>query len=327
MVELNFSQLGKSMVQEMINTYKDYYFRYVNTIVIKNEVFNELGKKLYANEKAFLDFMKSQYDDNFLLKDAESDAFDFVHSLVEEYICSEEGNHKWSDSIGYYPKRNILLSLLDLLYEEGYNKKFNIVYNTNYSGNSYRYFTIFLDEKKDEKLYVLINSNGFITFEHRNKSFDSEKIFSLDLEYVRGSYEYAKCVLIKFLTIYKHLNEMRKLTDFKFGRLIWSFISDEYEYDFVSDKLGCIEVKYEDFSDDVDFLTSLGRSINNFFKTIEKLNSCSRGTVCNTFKFDIKANLNLYNYGVIDNLSDESYVILKSHLNELLANHKLVNRN
>lgn len=88
--------LGKNLVKEMKDQYKDCFYRYVDENCFNDETYVSVGKELFDNKKMYLDYMNHLYLDDFDWLESEVNSFDFIQELVDVKV-EESKKYKWSD--------------------------------------------------------------------------------------------------------------------------------------------------------------------------------------------------------------------------------------
>lgn len=92
----NLLELGKNLVKEMKDQYKDCFYRYVDENSFNDETYVLVGKELFDNKKMYLDYMNHLYLDDFDWLKSEVNSFDFIQELVDVKV-EESKKYKWSD--------------------------------------------------------------------------------------------------------------------------------------------------------------------------------------------------------------------------------------
>lgn len=97
----NLLELGKSMVEDIVDTYRDSFFEYVNPKSLDDETYIKIGKELFENKEMFLDYMNYIYLDDFNWHQSEVESFDFIQEIVDVNI-GESGKYIWNDRYETY---------------------------------------------------------------------------------------------------------------------------------------------------------------------------------------------------------------------------------
>lgn len=90
----NLLELGKSMVYDIVNTYKDSFFEYVDENSLDDETYMKIGKALFEDKEKFLDYMNHLYLEDFDWHNSEVESFEFIQEIVDVSI-GESGKYVW----------------------------------------------------------------------------------------------------------------------------------------------------------------------------------------------------------------------------------------
>lgn len=88
----NLLELGKEVVLEMKNQYRDSFYKYVDEHSLPDDVYISVGKELFCEKNMFMDYMNYKYLTDFDWLKSEVNSFDFIQDLVHEKI---EGSKKY----------------------------------------------------------------------------------------------------------------------------------------------------------------------------------------------------------------------------------------
>lgn len=97
----NLLELGKSMEQSILKTYKDSYYEYVDFNSLDDETYIKIGKKLFNEKDLFLDYMNHIYLEDFNWYESEVNSFDYILDLVYDSI-NESKKYNWNEDIGKF---------------------------------------------------------------------------------------------------------------------------------------------------------------------------------------------------------------------------------
>lgn len=90
----NLLELGKNIVKDMTETYKDCFYEYVKADSLDEGTYIRIGKELFDNKELFLDYMNHLYVEDFNWHESEVNSFDFIQDLVDVQI-HESGKYSW----------------------------------------------------------------------------------------------------------------------------------------------------------------------------------------------------------------------------------------
>ena len=88
--------LGKNLVKEMKDQYKDCFYRYVDENSFNDETYTSIGKVLCDDKEKYIDYMNHLYVEDFDWLESEVNSFDFIQDLVGAKI-QESKKYRWCD--------------------------------------------------------------------------------------------------------------------------------------------------------------------------------------------------------------------------------------
>lgn len=92
----NLLELGKNLVKEMKDQYKDCFYRYVDENSFDDKTYISIGEVLFDKKEMFIDYMNHLYLEDFDWLDSEVNSFDFIQDLVDVKV-EESKKYRWCD--------------------------------------------------------------------------------------------------------------------------------------------------------------------------------------------------------------------------------------
>ena len=280
-------ELGKEITQIVIDRFEESYFFYVRVEDIKDETLISIGKKLYSNPKAFMDYLRNSYEEeNFEWDESVVNSYDLIHDIVSSEIVNS-GEYFFDYDSEFYL---LATDISEVEKEEKLTYKLNEI-------KKQSPLVILLNKEREDFIFIRISDDEkYFILENRISSFDDECI---ETKYLRAEdEEYVSLVdnITKLLSKYTNLNEYKQWTDDKTAHYSWDYMKDSEEFENIASDLSSEK--------NPELYAKLVEGIVDNFKNIDDSQLDT-----------IKKGLSLYYNGEIDALSDidggDSYLELK----------------
>lgn len=223
-------ELGKEVTQEVIERFEDSFYGYVQLKDIKDETLISIGKQLYSDTEAFIDYLRSSYGENdFVWDESMVNSYDLIHEIVSKEIV-KSGEY-------YFDENSELYLLVTSLFEVNTEKK--LMYRLS-SIRKLEPLTIMLNEKDGEFLFIMLSDDEEdyilqnsiykkthlvqnINYGQRYSLSDINKIDNLTMDLLE---------IVNFYT-----NHPNNWTDLETAKHFWNYIKDSYEFDNIAEDL------------------------------------------------------------------------------------------
>lgn len=221
-------ELGKEITQDVIDRWEDTHCVYVHLKDIKDETLVSIAKKVYKNQKVFLDYIRESYnEEGFEWTDEVLQSFDTMSEIVWCEIV-ESGEYFYNDEAELF---FLLTPLEETLKGENLKDKLSKINKLNpltmmLNAEIKEYISIRLSD--DEKEYIVdTNSQATHLVECVNGS--GYKISNPD--------EF-RMLIMDLLEIADYYNNLyTNWTDLETAEHFWYYIKDSYEFDNISKEL------------------------------------------------------------------------------------------
>lgn len=222
--------LGKEIVQDVFDRWEDTYCVYSHLEDIKDETLISIAKKVYTNQKIFLDYIRDSYNE---------EGFDWTDSVVESYDTISQITFDEIVKSGeyYYDKYAELFFLITPMTDVDTKEKLR----NKLSGiKKLKPLMIMLDDKEGEYLLVRLSDDTkdyIVDSETVNYKSLIESIAQGRRYNISNTQEYSNLVngILDIINVYN--NHYTKWTDLETAEHFWYYIKDSYEFENIADEL------------------------------------------------------------------------------------------